>query len=56
MKGLLLFLFLISCVLPNANTKVKDKDLNFNEYLTFNEFKELLIKYARKTPYPNIDK
>ena len=56
MKGLFLFLFLISCALPNANTKIKDKDLNFNEDLTFNEFKELLIKYARKNPYHNIDK
>ena len=56
MKILILFLFLASCMSTNSNYNVKNNILDFNEDLTFDEFKELLIKYAKTSPYPNIDK
>ncbi|MDC0615968.1 hypothetical protein OAO77_01180 [Candidatus Pelagibacter sp.] len=55
MKKLFLFLFLISCAAPNSNYNVNNEILDFNKDLTFDEFNQLLIKYAETTPYPNID-
>ena len=55
MKKLFLFLFLISCASPNYNYNVKNEALDFNKDLTFDEFSELLIKYAEISTYPNID-
>jgi len=55
MKKLFLFLFLISCSSPNYNYNVKNEVLDFNKDLTFDEFSELLIKYAEISTYPNID-
>ena len=55
MKKLFLFLFLISCSSPNYNYNVKNEVLDFNKDLTFDEFNELLIKYAEISTYPNID-
>tara|TARA_B100000795_G_C22378751_1_gene278915 strand:+ start:59 stop:229 length:171 start_codon:yes stop_codon:yes gene_type:complete len=55
MKKLFLFLFLVSCSSTNLNLKAKDEILNFNKDLTFNEFNELLIRYAEISSYPNID-
>ena len=51
-----IFLFLLSCVPPNTVHIINNKDLDFNKDLTFNEFKEFLIKYAETTPYPDINK
>ena len=56
MKNLFFFLFLISCSTPNSNYNVKNKTLDFNKDLTFNEFNILLIKYAEANTYPSIDK
>jgi len=56
MKILILFLFLLSCASTNSNYNVKNQMFDFNENLTFDEFKGLLIKYAKTSPYPNIDK
>jgi len=56
MKKLFLFLFLISCASPNLNNNAQYKKLIFSDNLTFDEFKDLLIIYAKTTPYPNIDK
>jgi hypothetical protein len=55
MKKLFLFLFLISCSSSEFNFDVKNEILDFNKDLTFDEFNELLIKYAETTSYPNID-
>ena len=55
MKILVLFLLLISCVSTSSNYNVKNEVLDFNEDLTLGEFKELLIKYSKTSPYPNID-
>jgi hypothetical protein len=55
MKKLYLFLFLLSCAAPNSNYNVNNEILDFNKDLTFDEFNELLIKYAETASYPNID-
>ena len=56
MKKLLLFLFIISCSLPNSNINVNNQILDFDKDLTFDEFDRLLIKYVEISSYPNIDK
>tara|TARA_B110001450_G_scaffold187235_1_gene175307 strand:- start:273 stop:443 length:171 start_codon:yes stop_codon:yes gene_type:complete len=55
MKKFLLFLFLISCTTHNSNYNVNKEVLDFDKDLTFEQFNILLIKYAKRTPYPNID-
>jgi hypothetical protein len=55
MKKLLILFFLVSCTSPNTNISTKNKVLNFNDNLNFDEFKQLLIQYAKTNPYPNID-
>ena len=54
-KLLILFLFLFSCGSLNSNNNKKNEILNFNQDLSFNEFKELLDKYSKITGYPNIN-
>ena len=57
MKKLIILLFLLaSCVSPNSNIDTNNPQLNFNDDLSFDEFKQLLIQYAKTSPYPNIDK
>jgi uncharacterized protein YcfL len=54
-KKLLILFFLVSCSSPNSNINNNKKKLNFDKDLSFDEFNELLIQYAKITPYPNID-
>jgi hypothetical protein len=54
-KLLILFLFLFSCGSLNSNNNKNNEILNFNQDLSFNEFKELLDKYSKITGYPNIN-
>jgi len=56
MKKLIILFFLASCVSPNSNVGANKSKLNFDDDLTFENFKELLIEYTRISPYPNIDK
>ena len=56
MKKLIFFLFLTSCVAQNANYNKNNVTINFNEHLSFEEFKNLLEKYSKISSYPNIDK
>ena len=56
MKKLFLFLFFLSCASPNSNYNVKNKVLDFDKNLTFDEFDNLLTVYAESNPYPDIDK
>ena len=56
MKRLLILFFLTSCALPNSNISSNNTVLDFNNNLSFENFKELLIEYTRISPYPNIDK
>ena len=53
---LFLTIFMISCGYPNPTTKKSNKILNFNDSLNSQQFKDLLIEYAKINPYPNIDK
>ena len=55
MKKLIILFFLVSCVSPNLNVDNNKTKLNFDDDLTFDEFNELLIQYAKTSPYPNID-
>ena len=55
MKRLLILFFLVSCASPNSNYDLNKTKLNFDKDLSLKEFQELLIKYAKKNPYPNID-
>ena len=38
----------------NINLKKKLSDIDFNKELTFNEFKENVILYGKKSKYPKI--
>ena len=58
MRKLFLFLFLISCSYPISNSDFnnKNKILDFDQNLTYNEFKTLLSEYIENSSYPNINK
>ena len=56
MKRLLILFFLASCVAPNSNVNTNNTKFNFDDDLSFDEFNQLLIQYAKTNPYPNIDK
>ena len=55
MKKICIFLFLISCAPQKFDDNFKVSPLDFNNDLTFDEFKKLLIEYTKITPYPDID-
>ena len=56
MKKFLILFFLTSCISHNTTLSSDDKKINFDDNLTFDEFNNLLTKYAKENPYPNIDK
>ena len=56
MKKLIILFFLASCSLPSANIDNNKNNLIFDDDLSFDEFNQLLIQYAKTNPYPNIDK
>ena len=52
----LLFLILILNSCSGNSEKVNlQNDFQFNDDLSFEEFKTKLDEYAKKNPYPNID-
>lgn len=53
-KYLIFFLLLSSCSSNQNELENKFFDINFNESLTFEEFKIKLEEYANNNPYPNI--
>ena len=56
MKYLLILLLLLnSCVIKKDKVLNKQLDLNFNEEMTFEEFKIKLEEYSNNSPYPNIN-
>ena len=56
MKYLLILLLLLnSCVIKKNKVLNKQLDLNFNEEMTFEEFKIKLEEYSNNSPYPNIN-
>ena len=52
---IILLLLLNSCVIKKDEVSNKQLDFNFNEEMTFDEFKIKLEKYSNNSPYPNID-
>ena len=54
-RFLIIFLFLIGC--STSQNKVNNNlvDFNYDEDLSFEEFKIKLEVYAINNPYPNID-
>ena len=56
MKKLLILMFLVSCSSPNSNISSSNTKLTFDDNLSFEEFNQLLIQYAKISPYPNLDK
>ena len=52
---IILLLLLNSCVIKKDEVSNKQLDFNFNEEMTFEEFKIKLEEYLNKSPYPNID-
>tara|TARA_A100001035_G_C27724428_1_gene473625 strand:- start:686 stop:859 length:174 start_codon:yes stop_codon:yes gene_type:complete len=52
---LILLLLLNSCVIKKNKVSNKQLDLNFNEEMTFEEFKIKLEEYSKNSPYPNIN-
>ena len=52
---LILLLLLNSCVIKKNKVLNKQLNLNFNEEMTFEEFKIKLEEYSNNSPYPNID-
>ena len=56
MKYMLILLLLMnSCVIKKNKVSNKQLDLNFNEEMTFEEFKIKLEEYSNNSPYPNIN-
>ena len=55
MKRLLILFFLASCSMPHPSTNSLNSPLVFSNNLSFIDFNDLLIEYAKISPYPNID-
>ena len=51
MKKVIFLIFLTACSSKNINNNV----LNFNNDLTYDEFKVLLEEYSKNKGYPDID-
>jgi len=54
MKLIIFFLFLMSCSKFYGKDNL-NRNYNFSDDLTFDEFKIILDKYAAEQPYPKID-
>jgi hypothetical protein len=55
MKKILFFVFLTSCISQNSVNNSQKLSREFNNDLSFDNFKKLLIEYTKITPYPNIN-
>ena len=54
MKKLLLLFFLLSCTSNDLTKETDIPAINFNDNLSFENFKKKLIQYAETNPYPDI--
>ena len=52
---LILLLLLNSCVIKKNKALNQELNLNFNEQMSFEEFKVKLEEYSNNSPYPNIN-
>ena len=51
----ILLLLLNSCVIKKNEVSSEKLNFNFNDEMTFDEFKIKLEDYSKNTSYPNID-
>ena len=49
------FLFMIIFLLTSCKSNYERSDFNFDNDMSFNEFKLKLEEYVKKNPYPKID-
>tara|TARA_B100001063_G_C16667706_1_gene504560 strand:- start:794 stop:967 length:174 start_codon:yes stop_codon:yes gene_type:complete len=54
-KFFFIFFFLLSCSSNQNKISNNYSNIDFNEDLTFEQFKTKLEEYAINSPYPNID-
>ena len=54
-KKMLILLFVTSCSSQTLKINSDTSSLNFDTYLSFNEFKKRLIEYIKTAPYPEIN-
>ena len=52
---LILLLLMNTCAIKENKVSNEQLDLNFNNEMTFDEFKIKLKEYSNNSPYPNID-
>ena len=52
---LILLLLMNSCAIKKNKVSNEQLDLNFNNEMTFDEFKIRLKEYSKNSSYPNID-
>ena len=52
---MLILLFVTSCSSQTLKINSDTSSLNFDTYLSFNEFKKRLIEYIKTAPYPEIN-
>jgi hypothetical protein len=55
-KKLFFIILLTSCASSNSVMKLDSKKIDFKDDLSFEDFKVLLIQYAKTSPYPDINK
>ena len=56
MKKIIIFLFLMSCSPHNIKENISTNNFNFDEELSFEQYKKLLVEYNEISNYPDIDK
>jgi|TARA_B110000438_G_scaffold250111_1_gene253752 hypothetical protein len=54
MKKIIFFIFLTSCSSTNIDNNLSIKNLSFDEDLSFNEFKNMLMIYSKRAKYPDL--
>ena len=54
-KKILILIILTSCSTQNSPKNLNILSSNFDKYLSFEDFKNILIEYANKAPYPDIN-
>ena len=54
-KKILILIILTSCSTQNSTKNSNILSSNFDKYLSFEDFKNILIEYANKAPYPDIN-
>ena len=54
-RKILILIILTSCSTQNSSTNLVTPSSNFDNYLSFEDFKKKLIEYVKLAPYPDIN-